>query len=172
MRLKEFEIFESATAVATSSGNIAAVVNPHVAHNNTKTKKKWKPTDNALDMKGEEGMLLASKDPATIRRQIQEGSLYVGPDRRKVDLGGNRRKTDKPTPIPFAKKVKEDEEDSLYEGLPLIAAGLAALAGGYAGYKKLKGKDDEGTPPAAKKKNIFQKRHDDIEKAVKNAHDG
>lgn len=134
MRLKEFEIFEAATSGATTSGNIAVVVNPHVAHNNKKPTKKWKPTDNALDMKGEEGMLLASKDPATIRRQIQEGSLY--------------------------------------EGLPLIAAGLAALAGGYAGYKKLKGKDDKETPAAAKKKNIFQKRHDDIEKAVKKAVSG
>lgn len=73
MRLKEFEIFEAATAGATSSGNIAAVVNPHVAHNNKKPNKKWKPTDNALDM---DVTLLASKEPSMIRRQIQEGSLY------------------------------------------------------------------------------------------------
>lgn len=72
MRLKEFEIFEAATAGATSSGNIAAVVNPHVAHSKQKP-KKVKPTDNALDM---DVPLLSSKTPATIRRQIQEGSLY------------------------------------------------------------------------------------------------
>ena len=49
MRLKEFEIFEAATAGATSSGNIAVVANPHVAHSKQKP-KKVKPTDNALDM--------------------------------------------------------------------------------------------------------------------------
>ena len=72
MRLKEFEIFEAATAGATSSGNIATVANPHVAHSKQKP-KKVKPTDNALDM---DVPLLSSKNPATIRRQIQEGSLY------------------------------------------------------------------------------------------------
>jgi len=72
MRLKEFEIFEAATAGATSSGNIAVVANPHVAHSKQKP-KKVKPTDNALDM---DVPLLSSKNPATIRRQIQEGSLY------------------------------------------------------------------------------------------------
>ena len=72
MRLKEFEIFEAATAGATPSGNIAVVANPHVAHSKQKP-KKVKPTDNALDM---DVPLLSSKNPATIRRQIQEGSLY------------------------------------------------------------------------------------------------
>ena len=72
MRLKEFEIFEAATAGATTSGNIATVANPHVAHSKQKP-KKVKPTDNALDM---DVPLLSSKTPATIRRQIQEGSLY------------------------------------------------------------------------------------------------
>ena len=72
MRLKEFEIFEAATAGATTSGNIATVANPHVAHSKQKP-KKVKPTDNALDMYVP---LLSSKTPATIRRQIQEGSLY------------------------------------------------------------------------------------------------
>ena len=72
MRLKEFEIFEAATAGATTSGNIATVANPHVAHSKQKP-KKVKPTDNALDM---DVPLLSSKNPATIRRQIQEGSLY------------------------------------------------------------------------------------------------
>ena len=72
MRLKEFKIFEAATAGATTSGNIATVANPHVAHSKQKP-KKVKPTDNALDM---DVPLLSSKNPATIRRQIQEGSLY------------------------------------------------------------------------------------------------
>ena len=45
------EITETASAGATSSGNIAVVVNPHVAHSKKKPKKQ-KPTDNALDMKG------------------------------------------------------------------------------------------------------------------------
>jgi len=72
MRLKDFEIFEAATAGATTSGNIATVANPHVAHSKQKP-KKVKPTDNALDM---DVPLLSSKNPATIRRRIQEGSLY------------------------------------------------------------------------------------------------
>ena len=71
MKIKE--IFETATAGATSSGNIATVVNPHISPGKARgnksyigspttgsgTKsppqpkpKKQKPTDNALDMKG------------------------------------------------------------------------------------------------------------------------
>jgi len=152
MRLKEFEIFEAATPRATSSGNIATVANPHVAHNNKKPTKKWKPTDNALDMKGKEGMLLAGKDPATIRRQIQEGSLYEG----------------WPLVAGLAALARVDAAGA--------ARSLAALAGaGYAGYKKLTGKDDEETPLAAKKKNIFQKLKDrpkDIDDAVEKAVSG
>ena len=69
MRFKE--ILEQATAGATSSGNIATVVSPHIAIGKDRTKKsftgspgksgtkapkppkpkKQKPTDNALDMK-------------------------------------------------------------------------------------------------------------------------
>ncbi len=68
MRLRE--IFEDATAGATSSGNIASVANPHISpgaargkksytgtpgHSGKKapaqpSPKKQKPTDNALDM--------------------------------------------------------------------------------------------------------------------------
>ena len=51
MKLRWREITEAASAGATSSGNIAVVVNPHVA-NSKKKPKKQKPTDNALDMKG------------------------------------------------------------------------------------------------------------------------
>ena len=69
MKIKD--ITETATAGATSSGNIAAVVNPHIAIGNRKQQKnyagspgkmgkapkhpkpkKQKPTDNALNMKG------------------------------------------------------------------------------------------------------------------------
>ena len=70
MRFKE--ILEQATAGATSSGNVATVVSPHIAIGKDRTKKsytgspgksgtkapkppkpkKQKPTDNALDMKG------------------------------------------------------------------------------------------------------------------------
>ena len=46
--MKIHEIVESASAGATSSGNIAAVVNPAVAHSKIKPKMQ-KPTDNALD---------------------------------------------------------------------------------------------------------------------------
>jgi hypothetical protein len=69
MKIKE--IFESATAGATSSGNIATVANPHISPGSARGKtsytgtpgrsgskappqpkpKKQKPTDNALDMK-------------------------------------------------------------------------------------------------------------------------
>ena len=74
MRYSEFlklKIKEQATAGATSSGNIATVVSPHIAIGKDKKKKsftgspgksgtkaptppkvkKQKPTDNALDMK-------------------------------------------------------------------------------------------------------------------------
>jgi hypothetical protein len=72
MRIYEIiSIKEQATAGATSSGNIAAVVSPHIAIGKDKKKKsftgspgksgtkaprvprpkKQKPTDNALDMK-------------------------------------------------------------------------------------------------------------------------
>ena len=46
--MKIHEIIESASAGTTSSGNIAAVVNPSVAHSKKKPKMQ-KPTDNALD---------------------------------------------------------------------------------------------------------------------------
>lgn len=61
------QVDETATAGATSSGNIATVVSPHIAIGDKKTRKKYgltgglpnppkakaqKPTDNALDMKG------------------------------------------------------------------------------------------------------------------------
>jgi hypothetical protein len=69
--MKIAEIFEQATAGATSSGNIATVVNPHLSPGKARGKKsyigmpgrsgtksppqpkpkKQKPTDNALDMK-------------------------------------------------------------------------------------------------------------------------
>ena len=69
--MKIHELFETATAGATSSGNIASVANPHLSPgaargNKTYTgspgksgtkappqpkPKKQKPTDNALDMK-------------------------------------------------------------------------------------------------------------------------
>jgi len=66
MRAKEF-INEVATAGATSAGNVASVVSPHIALGNKEARKKYglagavakppkvkmqKPTDNALDMKG------------------------------------------------------------------------------------------------------------------------
>jgi hypothetical protein len=47
MRWSEI-IKETASAGATSSGNIAVVVNPAVAHSKKKPKMQ-KPTDNALD---------------------------------------------------------------------------------------------------------------------------
>jgi hypothetical protein len=69
MKIKD--IIETATAGATASGNIASVVNPHIAIGNKKQQKnyagspgkmgktpkhpkpkKQKPTDNALNMKG------------------------------------------------------------------------------------------------------------------------
>ena len=58
---------ETATAGATSAGNVASVVSPHIALGNKEARKKYglagavakppkvkmqKPTDNALDMKG------------------------------------------------------------------------------------------------------------------------
>lgn len=61
------QVDETATAGATSSGNIATVASPHMAIGDKKTRKKYgltgglpnppkakkqKPTDNALDMKG------------------------------------------------------------------------------------------------------------------------
>ena len=69
--MKISELFETATAGATSAGDIATVVNPHLSpgsargkksytgspgHSGTKAPpqpkpKKQKPTDNALDMK-------------------------------------------------------------------------------------------------------------------------
>jgi hypothetical protein len=68
MRIKE--IIETATAGATASGNIASVVNPHVAIGSDSERKRYsgspgkmgkaprppkakkqKPTDNALNMK-------------------------------------------------------------------------------------------------------------------------
>lgn len=92
MRLKELQIKEDATAGATASGNIATVVNPHIANPSRKSvaytgtpgvsgkgpvkqyvAKKQKPTDNALD--GDK-LLMSSKEPQMIRRQIKEGSLY------------------------------------------------------------------------------------------------
>ena len=93
MRLKELQIKEDATAGATASGNIATVVNPHVANPSRKSvaytgtpgvsgkgpvkqyvAKKQKPTDNALDG---DALLMSSKDPQMIRRQIKEGSAYI-----------------------------------------------------------------------------------------------
>ena len=55
MKIKD--ITETASAVATASGNFSAVVNPQTtnpyAHKSAQKKpKKQKPTDNALDMKG------------------------------------------------------------------------------------------------------------------------
>jgi hypothetical protein len=70
--MRFIEILEQATAGATSSGNVATVVSPHIAIGKDRTKKsftgspgksgtkapkppkakKQKPTDNALDMKG------------------------------------------------------------------------------------------------------------------------
>ena len=95
MRLKELQIIEDATAGATASGNIATVVNPHVANPSRHSvaytgkpggpsgegpvaqyvAKKQKPTDNALD--GDD-LLMSSKEPQMLRRQIKEGSLYEG----------------------------------------------------------------------------------------------
>ena len=69
--MKIHEIFEQATAGATSSGNIASVANPHLSPGKARGKKsytgtpgrsgtksppqpkpkKQKPSDNALDMK-------------------------------------------------------------------------------------------------------------------------
>ena len=69
--MKIREIFETATAGATSAGNIASVPNPHISPGKARGKssytgkpgqsgsksppqpkpKKQKPTDNALDMK-------------------------------------------------------------------------------------------------------------------------
>jgi hypothetical protein len=70
--MKIREIFETATAGATSAGNIATVANPHISPGKARGKtsyigkpggpggtkappqpkpKKQKPTDNALDMK-------------------------------------------------------------------------------------------------------------------------
>ena len=69
--MKMYEIFEQATAGATSSGNIASISNPHLSPGRARGKKsyigtpgrsgtksppqpkpkKLKPTDNALDMK-------------------------------------------------------------------------------------------------------------------------
>ena len=46
--MKIHEIVESASAGATSSGNVASVVNPSIAHSKKKPKMQ-KPTDNALD---------------------------------------------------------------------------------------------------------------------------
>ena len=46
--MKIHEILESASAVSTSSGNIASVANPLVARSKKKPKMQ-KPTDNALD---------------------------------------------------------------------------------------------------------------------------
>ena len=68
--MKIREIFETATAGATSAGNIATVTNPHISPGSARGKtsytgspgrsgtkappqpkpKKQKPTDNALDM--------------------------------------------------------------------------------------------------------------------------
>ncbi len=69
--MKISELFETATAGATSAGNIATVANPHISPGPSRGKKsytgspgqsgtkspkqpkpkKQKPTDNALDMK-------------------------------------------------------------------------------------------------------------------------
>ena len=69
--MKISELFETATAGATSAGNIATVANPHISPGKARGKssyigspgksgtkspaqpkpKKQKPTDNALDMK-------------------------------------------------------------------------------------------------------------------------
>lgn len=69
--MKIQEIFETATAGATSAGNIATVANPHISPGSARGKKSYtgspgksgtkappqpkpkaqKPTDNALDMK-------------------------------------------------------------------------------------------------------------------------
>ena len=69
--MKISELFETATAGATSAGDIATVVNPHLSPGSARGKKsytgspgrsgtkappqpkpkKQKPTDNALDMK-------------------------------------------------------------------------------------------------------------------------
>jgi len=61
------QVDETATAGATSAGNIATVASPHIAIGDKKTRKKYgltgglpnppkakaqKPTDNALNMKG------------------------------------------------------------------------------------------------------------------------
>ena len=102
MRLKELQIKEEATAGATASGNIAAVVNPHVANPSRKSvaytgtpgvsgkgpvaqyvAKKQKPTDNALDG---DALLMSSKEPQMIRRQIKEGSLYEWIDAQAEQL--------------------------------------------------------------------------------------
>tara|TARA_R110000868_G_C10669878_1_gene746523 strand:+ start:157 stop:357 length:201 start_codon:yes stop_codon:yes gene_type:complete len=55
--MKFKEITETASTVATASGNFATVANPETtnpfAHASAKKKPKMqKPTDNALDMKG------------------------------------------------------------------------------------------------------------------------
>ena len=92
MRLKELQIKEDATAGATASGNIATVVNPHVANPSRKSVAytgkpgvsgkgpvkqakggTYNTGKNALDM---DVKLLSSKEPQMLRRQIKEGSLY------------------------------------------------------------------------------------------------
>lgn len=70
--MKLHELFETATAGATSAGNIATVANPHISPGPARGKKGYtgspgksgtkspaqpkpkaqKPSDNALDMKG------------------------------------------------------------------------------------------------------------------------
>ena len=140
MRLKELQIIEDATAGATASGNIATVVNPHVANPSRKSvaytgtpgvsgkgpvkqyvAKKQKPTDNALDG---DALLMSSKEPQMIRRQIKEGSLYEEPllEYTKsglckqclamVEAGVETMETCKQYCDHLATKDPEEEEDS------------------------------------------------------------
>ena len=123
MRLKEIHIKEEATAGATASGNIATVVNPHVANPSRKSKAytgtpgvsgkgpvkqvkggTYNTGKNALDM---DVKLLSSKEPQMLRRQIQEGSLYM---------------------------INEEQLNELW---PAIAIGAGLVGAGVYGAKKL-----------------------------------
>lgn len=93
MKIKDIHIKEAATAGATASGNIATVVNPHVA-NPSRNSVAYTGTPgvsgkgpvkqvkggtyntgkNALDG---DALLMSSKEPQMLRRRIQEGSLYT-----------------------------------------------------------------------------------------------
>ena len=113
MRLKELQIKEAATAGATASGNIAAVVNPHVAN----------PSRNSVAYTGTPGV--SGKGPV---KQVKGGTYNTG----KNALDGDKMLMSSKEPQMIRRHIKEGSlyEEQLNEWLPALAIGAGVVAAG------------------------------------------